>query len=1353
MKKERIKQKITKDKRIALIMAICMMVLAFFTLASTTLAWYMDQAQTSVVADYGLVNNANVDLNFKYYKGNDPYNALTSYGSSSSPSGRIKEPGVKKRAQSSVTWPQTTALSTTATAVSGGDADIKFKVSSSNSYTSPLRVYANTTITITASNSKKLVSITYIASSTGNYVTYAQNATVSPSVTPTVSGKNVTWTMPSNTTTFTFKPSSQTRSAGITVTYETPTQNPTITLSPTSLTVPKGGTATFTATPSNYASAPTVTVSSSATGIATVSPDSYTGANGTEATITVTGVSAGSATITVSSGTGSATCSVTVVDQTLTLSPDTLSLDVGGSSETSTASMTYFSNSTPNISFSYSTSGIATASAGTVSGSSGTYSSTITVTPVGAGSTTITVTATGTNGQTASGTITVNVYTTVSYSRVTDTTATSDLVSGHHFIIVHDSSTDYGLTSTTSGNALAGETITISNSYTVNLRSNSDVSELTLGGSNGAWTFKNASNKYLTASGTTGYLSFANSVGTYSTWGVTPSASTTTIVSATGSKYLERSGTTFTTYGSTPGANYAVSLYIRTSDRKTVTSIAVTHAANTLNYIPGETFSTAGLVVTATYSDSTTGDVTSQCSFQLDGSTALTPGETALGNTTGNHTINISYGGQSTSYAIKVLALQSIAVTTNPTKTVYYPDEVFNTTGLVVTGTFGTGGDVRNVAVTPNSIKYNSTTYTSGTTHVPTTAGTYTLTVSYTADSTKTTTFNIKVASVTAITFSDATPNKSVYGAGATIDPAGAALTVTWSDGLSSTVINLPNANVTLCNSGGGAVTTMPDQATFNVYAQYGGQTTDNYMTLTLKALSSITINYAGGKISSTDASAMTASSIRSDSNFTVSGNYTDGTSETIAKSGVDFTVNYDQEHYQVIITATYSGKTASITLDVAATAYYRLVTSKSGLLEGARYIIGGVFDSSGYLTSVGGTTSNTTIKTISVNKSGSYYTGVNATYNSSKNAYLNNEDAMVFTLRTNDQGKWMLQSNGKYLGISENLITVSSSIENTWTFGFGSVTTASSGAFSGAFTMKSDNDFYLGYGSSDAGFNVWADGGASNICLYRQIADEDLPIPDDCPYPGYVSPRATSRTDMTAGQKTQSVSSYASSFLDGSSHLQDFSHVFDFSDIRPGACYTFALEMTNASQAQVALTLDNFTHTLPSTGQVRKSASSGSGMSLDNGSEVHDDGDLRLACAINIYSYVYAFDNSTASSSMSDLTSSNDAAIGAAAAAFMNASIGASLSGGSQTGQTMRDNFNFSVNSQNSAYTLGSSSFAHFILFFTVEFSDDSSNKYSYVGKNESNDDLYYQQDSANGGFEVYDGMGFNITTLTIGA
>ena len=121
-----------------------------------------------------------------------------------------------------VTWSGTVALPGTSTQI-GGDSPIIIKVSQENGYTNPIRVYANTTITIQAALGYVIQSVTYEASSTGDYVTNAQYATVSPQVTPTVSSTYVTWSYGNNSeevTNFTFTPGAQTRCNSISVTYK-----------------------------------------------------------------------------------------------------------------------------------------------------------------------------------------------------------------------------------------------------------------------------------------------------------------------------------------------------------------------------------------------------------------------------------------------------------------------------------------------------------------------------------------------------------------------------------------------------------------------------------------------------------------------------------------------------------------------------------------------------------------------------------------------------------------------------------------------------------------------------------------------------------------------------------------------------------------------------------------------------------------------------------------------------------------------------------------------------------------------------------------------------------------------------
>ena len=116
-----------------------------------------------------------------------------------------------------------------------------------------------------------------------------------------------------------------------------------------------------------------------------------------------------------------------------------------------------------------------------------------------------------------------------------------------------------------------------------------------------------------------------------------------------------------------------------------LTSIAITTAPTKTVYTAGESFSTAGMVVTGTY----TGGYTKQIEeYTVSPSGALS---------TSDKEVVIEYQGKTASQPITVNApqtepeLMSIAITTAPTKTVYTAGESFSTAGMVVTGTY-TGG-------------------------------------------------------------------------------------------------------------------------------------------------------------------------------------------------------------------------------------------------------------------------------------------------------------------------------------------------------------------------------------------------------------------------------------------------------------------------------------------------------------------------------------------------------------------------------------------------------------------------------------------------------------------------------------
>lgn len=175
----------------------------------------------------------------------------------------------------------------------------------------------------------------------------------------------------------------------------------------------------------------------------------------------------------------------------------------------------------------------------------------------------------------------------------------------------------------------------------------------------------------------------------------------------------------------------SIQVELASSSTKTLSSISVSTAPTKTTYTAGETFDPTGLVITRTYSDSSTDTYTyagHTSEFAFSPSTALTTSVTS---------ITISYGGKSCTQAITVNAaaktLSSISVSGQ-------------TTTFTVGDTFSFGGTV--TAHFSDSSTANVTSSATFSGYNMNTAGNQTVTVSYTySGTTKTTTYSITVNS------------------------------------------------------------------------------------------------------------------------------------------------------------------------------------------------------------------------------------------------------------------------------------------------------------------------------------------------------------------------------------------------------------------------------------------------------------------------------------------------------------------------------------------------------------------------------------------------------------------------------
>ena len=203
-------------------------------------------------------------------------------------------------------------------------------------------------------------------------------------------------------------------------------------------------------------------------------------------------------------------------------------------------------------------------------------------------------------------------------------------------------------------------------------------------------------------------------------------------------------------------------------DLMITSGIAVTTQPTKTTYFIGEAFDPAGMVVTATFEDDTTENVTEDCTFSPD----------TMAEGTQSVTVTYQRAGvqKTTTVAVAVRTLDHIAVTTAPTKTAYNYGETFNPAGMVVTAyyTDDTSRAVTGYTYSPTgALAMNNTT----------------ITISYSEGSvTKQTTQAITVAKVLASIEITTPPTKTAYFSGETFNPTGMVVTAHYNDGSSAAV-------------------------------------------------------------------------------------------------------------------------------------------------------------------------------------------------------------------------------------------------------------------------------------------------------------------------------------------------------------------------------------------------------------------------------------------------------------------------------------------------------------------------------------------------------------------------------------
>lgn len=186
-----------------------------------------------------------------------------------------------------------------------------------------------------------------------------------------------------------------------------------------------------------------------------------------------------------------------------------------------------------------------------------------------------------------------------------------------------------------------------------------------------------------------------------------------------------------------------------------VTRLEITHMPTKIRYFVGETFDSAGLIITAYYNDNT--------SEQVTGYTLSNPDM----STYGNKTVTVTFDEKTVDFSILVVDISGIEVKTMPVKTEYPKGDVFDTTGLSILVKY-TDGTSETITTGFEVSGFDSSS-----------VGEKTITVTY---KTHTATFKVTVYDLSGIRITSF-PSKVYYKIGETFDPSGLTVAEVRQDG------------------------------------------------------------------------------------------------------------------------------------------------------------------------------------------------------------------------------------------------------------------------------------------------------------------------------------------------------------------------------------------------------------------------------------------------------------------------------------------------------------------------------------------------------------------------------------------
>jgi fibronectin type 3 domain-containing protein len=181
-----------------------------------------------------------------------------------------------------------------------------------------------------------------------------------------------------------------------------------------------------------------------------------------------------------------------------------------------------------------------------------------------------------------------------------------------------------------------------------------------------------------------------------------------------------------------PLSTYAYATALAPSQTPRLESIYVSNRPTKTTYTVGESFTSAGLTITANYSDETSQPVIGY-TLTFEGTTTY-DGDPKITASAGTKTIGVTYQEQMASFDITVEVnrelprLESIYVSNRPTKTMYTVGESFTSVGLTITANYS---DETSQPVIGYTLTFEGTTTYDDDPRITASAGTKTIGVTY----------------------------------------------------------------------------------------------------------------------------------------------------------------------------------------------------------------------------------------------------------------------------------------------------------------------------------------------------------------------------------------------------------------------------------------------------------------------------------------------------------------------------------------------------------------------------------------------------------------------------------------------